>query len=492
MTENTARKGERPPKIAASTVVLERNLQLQDEGLRQNAAEGLFYLTTPSGGCILTVDQYWKILWKSHTKRIPHFDASLFKEEGRRKAGWDLCQLHVEEATRLAEMSEGKTDYYAAPAHLRIAALEAMWGAFSGAPFDIQRNIYQKTLKVAQREPNIGWPALAAHFAILTASSQFDQNELGSLLKNRMERWEEGNLNAGVQNALVHATLLAGLKPLMPDSETSAIGRLWYQVLARNPALRNQYIKITMEEQIENRFATLQHFFAVRDHLFFVRSEVKPEGQLKPDWPARRDVQSFLALLRELSRYGVILDEKTVKKTVKGFLESFLGAPDLEGRIFNREVEDFRGYIYVLNSAAAVTAWHEWTGEPWPANHFPHNNRLEGLLASLRWLAQKANEPLDLQVRSADFYWERGVELYGNGSQVELYQDKHLDWWQEKLDRGFPSTATNFFDLPQGTKEAWTQSLEGNPSFKRELQEFSRSRSRGVRQMARAILDFVG
>ena len=156
------------------------------------------------------------------------------------------------------------------------------------------------------------------------------------------------------------------------------------------------------------------------------------------------------------------------------------------------QIQKLRESLYAHNPAAAVTAWHKLTGYGWIIGSVKFDQRFEGVLASLRWLAERERESREEKEKTADSYWERETSLRGREPTVPSgYEHPRLQWW-EKQTRAFGGQLTDRSgSIHPESEKAWKAYLDDHSEIKKEVEDLAASSLPASSEMARAVLKMV-
>lgn len=156
------------------------------------------------------------------------------------------------------------------------------------------------------------------------------------------------------------------------------------------------------------------------------------------------------------------------------------------------QIQKLRGSLYLHDPTAAVAAWHKMTTYGWILGGVKFDKNFEGILASLRWLAEREKESGEEKKKAADFYWEMETRLKGREPTVPSgSEDPHLHWWEKQL-RAFGHQLNDRENAVQpGAEQAWKDYLVSHPDVRSEIGKLAASPLPAASELARAILEMV-
>lgn len=313
----------------------------------------------------------------------------------------------------------------AQPRALREATLTALW---AGGPARGPRNLCfvacSRTLDMAEKSPAWVWPIAAAPLEDLMRSGFVASERLESLLPRKKQ---DITLGKGAGQPVDPRKLIEELG-LFAEEKSPHLRLISTEIIARSP------------------------------------NEI---------------LERLTAVAQELGSYGLILEPSLVAAAIKKAVEIL---PLFE------TLDAFRNALYPLHPAAAVTAWFETTGLPWPSNLLPGGHRPEAALALLRWLREREKEPVEIQTETARRYWEIDRRLLQRSWHSAA--PKPLEWWHHRLAMELSATlAPQVLKANEtgGSSHGWAEYARTYPEVTNDVRALAKSPLPGTRLLAGQI-----
>jgi len=203
--------------------------------------------------------------------------------------------------------------------------------------------------------------------------------------------------------------------------------------------------------------------------------------EASPPTPEQR-LRRITAAALELGSYGLILEPGLI---------AALMTKAFEAQVSLERLEALRRALYPLHSQAAVMAWLDQTGMPWPSHELPRGHQIEGALALLRWIRDHEREPEELRVETAQRYWETEQRLIGR--RWAPVDPNPLEWWQRRLTQELPATLAHLerAAYKSGAPRPWALYLQNHPEILGDLRIMAKSPLPGTKALAEKMLTIL-
>jgi hypothetical protein len=341
---------------------------------------------------------------------------------------WDLFEEHLRTAFGIVENARQ-------PLALRREALAAVWSGFGGietAPKALWLVAFHRTRRVLEGEPGLAAPAVV--------DALRDLRNSGALPADESEPISE----------------------IRPAEEPSRLLRQFAALAAEMGVGENGGVPRPPRLRVVSSGAPAPH----------------PADTLK----------RLTALAEGLGSYGLLLDPAFVSGLIRAAVRSLIDVPHSGLTLASGPVVSFRRSLYALHPAAAVAAWLDETGAPWPSQDLPRGHQVEGALALLRWIRDREKEPEEIKGETARRYWEIDRRLAGrNWAPV---RPDPLEWWKSRLVRELPAVLSRQerASLETRASHAWVVYARSHPEVVSDLEALSRSALPGTSALAERIL----